>query len=357
VPLEARFPEPEAPDDTWAGEGEALAAWLRRSTLPLARDLRRFYNENLERLPAAAATSITGMLSRGLNRRAFFELLVGRFLQELGAELEYERATPRGSRPDYLARFAQNATYVEAVSPVWNEQAAADERRLAPLAALVKRSAPPGWIISIEHLPELGPNDSKQRLRRSVSELFAQLPDPASVEASESIALSASLQDRSWPDLRLRALPRPGTTGQFLGPGIGYVHDVPYRMRDVVRDKSAQLRGADHPAIVAIDGWWAGTDLDDFDVGLFGHGPGHWDGVFAERRTEPPNIAAVLAFVRVGEIGGDDPVLYEHPRFAGSLPPALTALARRCLEDDAIVSDPASTTDVLEPLNFVSRQP
>jgi hypothetical protein len=101
-------------------KGEGYAAFLARSTLPVARRIRRFVNGNVAKMPPEARLS----LCRGINSNRFhqtnLELILGRTLQELGAhELAYEPMQASGKRPDYLATFADGTVFVDATHPSW----------------------------------------------------------------------------------------------------------------------------------------------------------------------------------------------------------------------------------------------
>src|SRR4051812_28147195 len=92
---------PTSTDDSYANRGEHTLDWLARSTLPRAKECRRFLNDNLALLPE----DMQEALHKALRHRwhsAFFELLVARILQELGAALtaEAENSTT-GRRPDF----------------------------------------------------------------------------------------------------------------------------------------------------------------------------------------------------------------------------------------------------------------
>jgi hypothetical protein len=50
----------------------------------------------------------------------FFELIVARLLQELGASLVSEGSNREGRRPDFTAQFSDGAIIVEAKAPVFN---------------------------------------------------------------------------------------------------------------------------------------------------------------------------------------------------------------------------------------------
>src|SRR5947209_7447095 len=109
-------PEPARPDPTWARRGERRLDWVARSTIPRAAAARRFLNDNLAELP----TQGQQLVYQGLRTRwpsAFFELVVGRTLQVLGADITVEEEQSDGKRIDFSARFPDAMVAVEAVSP------------------------------------------------------------------------------------------------------------------------------------------------------------------------------------------------------------------------------------------------
>jgi len=91
------FPEPSTRDDTYARSCEETLYWLKRSTLPLAVDYRDFLNRNLSMLPKSCREGIYNHLRNERHYQdGFFELIVGRTLQEMGASIECEPATISG---------------------------------------------------------------------------------------------------------------------------------------------------------------------------------------------------------------------------------------------------------------------
>ena len=85
----AWLPEPSRADDTYANQGELLSDWLKRSTVPRAREARRFLNENLAKVPQDHQLG----LYRALHERwhsALSGLIVARTLQLLGGDIEAE---------------------------------------------------------------------------------------------------------------------------------------------------------------------------------------------------------------------------------------------------------------------------
>ena len=118
------FPDPDVRDDTWGADDERPVDWLQRSTLPRAKSIRDALNENLNHFEPHHAESLAEKL-RGNWKAYHFELVVGRWLQELGARVEHE---PPGvgtmKRIDYRATFpTEGAVSVEAVSKEMNQHA------------------------------------------------------------------------------------------------------------------------------------------------------------------------------------------------------------------------------------------
>ena len=147
--------EPAAPDDSEGERGEHTLDWLARSTLPRAAECRRFLNENLAALSLAAQ----GYMRHELRVRwysTFFELIVARCLQELGAAILMEPISAESShRLDCTAQFADTAVLVEAVSPVFNASVGEELKRHAPLLDIVQAHIPEGWHVLVRKLPRL----------------------------------------------------------------------------------------------------------------------------------------------------------------------------------------------------------
>lgn len=114
------FPEPDTPDDTWGEPNERPVDWLARSTLPRAKTIRAALNENLSHFEPKHAASLAKKLRADWESH-YFELLVGRWLQELGAdEVEHEPVGSNGTKIDYRATFRGEVVCVEAVSKRMN---------------------------------------------------------------------------------------------------------------------------------------------------------------------------------------------------------------------------------------------
>lgn len=116
----AYFPEPSVPDPTWGEDDGRPIDWLLRSTLPRAVSIRDALNKNLRRFEAKHASSLAKKLHDDW-KSFWFELVVGRWLQELGAlTVEHEPVGSNDTRIDYCATFADGEVCVEAVSKRMN---------------------------------------------------------------------------------------------------------------------------------------------------------------------------------------------------------------------------------------------
>ncbi len=359
------FPEPACADDTAANRGEPTTDWLGRSTHPRAIAARRFLNENLRALPQEHRAA----LYRALHDRwdsAFFELIVGRTLQVLGAAIEVEPGGASDIRMDFAARFSDGAVAMEAVSPIFGSEVGETAKRRNPLLDIVESESPPDVWVMVSSLPDVGPQDSKKPFRAALRRLLAGAGnvDSAPVGVSEEL---------TGGTLRLTLVKKgPGVPpGRSVGiePALTAWDDTERRVRRAVSSKRRQGREADVPALVAVHATGIASSYEEVDMALFGRDVVtvdrggrligtrfEADGAFAGGGGEP-TWAGALVFLNVGFMGGPDPVLYLHPRFGGRLPGALLALEKRSYDARAggIVVDSPSTAGVMRALNFVSR--
>jgi hypothetical protein len=359
------FPEPARADDTAANRGEPTTDWLGRSTHPRAMAARRFLNENLRALPQEHRAD----LYRALHDRwgsAFFELIVGRTLQVLGAAVKVEPGGASDVRVDFAARFPDGAVAVEAVSPVFGADVGETARRRNPLLDIVESESPPDVWVMVSSLPDIGPQDSRKPFRATVRGLL----DGAWDVGYDMVEVSEELLEGT---LRLKLVKKgPGVPpGRSVGiePALTTWDDTERRIRRAVSRKRRQGRQTDVLALVAVHATGIASSYEEVDTALFGREVAtvdatgrllgtrfEADGAFAGGSGEP-TWAGALVFLNVGFTGGPDPVLYLHPRFGGRLPEALVALERRSYDAraGAIVIKEPSATGVLGALKFVSR--
>jgi len=361
------FPEPSRIDDTYAWRGEDTTDWLRRSTVTRARECRHFLNENFSKLPGEYQT----VLHHALHNRwpsAFFELIVARTLQVLGADIEVEPESEAGTRIDFLAHFPDSTVSVEAVAPVFDADAGETAKRRSSLLDIVESLAPPSWRIMVVELPDLGPSDSRLQFKKTIKELLDTVPPEVTAEPMD---LQSELPSG---EVHLRVLPERGL-GDSGGPvvvahpALTVFDNSEEKIRKAVKRKRRQGRNVGMPAILAVHATGISSELHDFDLALYGREVGFFDtyarqitktefqadGMF-NRSGDEPTFAAVLAFVNVNFPGGPDPVLYLHPRFRGNLPESLLGIETRSYESEikGVIVEPTRRAGFLGQLGFVS---
>src|SRR6266571_7040354 len=98
------FPEPTTADESTGPWDETAVEWLRRSTAPNAKGIRRFLNQNLAHFPQERAWNLVQKLTWDF-QSYLFEIIVGRYLQVLGADVQPEPRGTNGTHIDYRAAF------------------------------------------------------------------------------------------------------------------------------------------------------------------------------------------------------------------------------------------------------------
>jgi hypothetical protein len=332
------FPDPEADDPTDDRPGESRGSWLGRSTSSWAVEVRAFYNRNLAALPPSIAQVLCREIHVDRSLAKHFELIVGRFLQVLGAiGLEYELEGSEGSRVDWRAQFKDGSISVEATLPLINAAVGQTMKARQAAVSMAVREAPPGWLVWVRHVPAIGPNESLQPFRRLLRESYRSVP-PATAKSQFLISerlhgerLEISLTGKQDPTA-------PSSWGG--GTAVAFRDDTSNVVAKAIEGKRRQARGAAKPVLIALcaDGHGV-SDVEQFDRALLGHLDWPADG--GELRFEPdgafraspagkePTFAGALVFANLGMLGGSDPILYLHPRYRGLMPAAISGLRRR----------------------------
>jgi hypothetical protein len=372
--VEVWFPRSKKPDPTYARTDEGTVSWLRRSTLPLADDCREFLNRNLSVLPEGCAEGIFKHLRHEKHYRdGFFELVVARTLQELGADIECEPENPIDrSRVDYAATFPDGVVFVEAVSPVLDKELGAILEGQVPLRQLIEDNVPPGWAADVRELPNVGPDESKRHIKGF---LQREMDIPPPTDDDEEVEIRESFEQGA---LRVILFPqsRHGLSADtkiaMYNPGGYWPNDQAVLPRAVKR-KYKQLSNLDGTSLVALNMTSTTASREDLDRALFGTSVTQRDrygnevrryrksdGLF-EGGAGEPTISGVLAFPEVGFLRCSDPVLWVHPRFEGAFPRALDGLETRHAPyapnvDPTVIIRPAKKTNLLGNLGFVEKR-
>jgi len=372
--VEAWFPRPEKPDPTYARSDEWTVSWLRRSTLPLADDCREFLNRNLSLLPDDCSDGIFNHLRHQQHHRdGFFELVVARTLQELGADIECEPENPIDrSRVDYAATFPEGVVFVEAVSPELDKELGAILERESPLTQLIKDNVPPGWAADVKELPNVGPDESRRQIKALLQRKMNISPP---TRDDDEVEVRGSFEQG---DLRVILFPQ-SRHGLSADTKIAASNLIEYFPNDhaallgALQRKYRQLRNLDGTCLVALNMFSTTASRDDLDRALFGTSVTQFDrhmnevrqyrksdGLFAGGEGEP-TILGVLAFPKVGFLRCDDPVLWVHPRFEGMFPQALNDLETRHAPyapdvDPTVIIRQAKKTNLLANLGYVEKR-
>lgn len=362
------FPEPPAVDDTFGRRGESLISWIGRATVPRARETRRFFNENLAFLPEDFQRYLHHTLNQEQQfQSTLFELVVARTLQILGATIEAEPESAAGTRIDFEARFPDGALSVEAIAPVFMGHLGDTMRDRNPLLDIIQDLVPEGWTAWVSEVPGIGPADSKRDFKTAVETMLRDIPPP-----TDDAGMRTYSREIDAGTITIELYPKR-TEGSSIGvePSLTWLgSDGVERIRHAVKVKRRQARNAELPTLLAI-GVPAGiarTDLEDFDRALYGERivimgmnrqivaeEFRTTGIFAQDRQKPSTYAGVLAFPLVAVNRVDDPVLYHHPRFDGTLPGSLLTLEQHSLRryPPSIVVQPAQRDDLLADLHIV----
>jgi hypothetical protein len=262
------FPEPET-DDQSVRRGEDMLAFLGRSTLDHAVELRLFANTNLRLLPPDVARALCKALHGEYFRPSLFELVVARTLQVIGArELIYEAEAQTGRHPDLRATFDDGALIVDATVPEFDADIVKANAAHQPLIQIIEDLIPAGWTFFVEHLPRIGPNDPQREFKAALRAEFAKLPASSEGIAPLSYALVAQ-HPQGEIRLLLGARPADWQHAYAGGPASAAWGDTDARVGKALRRKRSQLRGGDAPAVVAIAGGM-GESIEDIDIALFG---------------------------------------------------------------------------------------
>lgn len=347
---EGCFPEPATDDQRIRREDEQ--AFLARSTRDVAIEMRRFLNANLRLLPSEVGRALCRALHGVYFRPSFFELVVARTVQVLGARaLSYEAEAQTGSHPDLRATFADGALIVDATVPEFDAEIAKTHAAHQPLIDIIEELIPAGWTFFVERVPRIGPTDSQREFKSALRAAFATLPASSEGIAPLSYPLVAA-HPQGEIRLLLGARPAHWERAYSGGPASAAWGDTDSRVEKALRRKRSQLRGGDAPALIAIAGGM-GERIEDFDIALFGRTWERQDrgrvvetgfrpsGIWGKLQGGESVLAGVLVFCHWQWTLGDDPVLYVNPRFGGSLPRALEVLHRREFREGSIASTAA----------------
>lgn len=357
------FPEPKTPDLTAPDWDENPVAYYRRSTTPEAAAVRDFLNRTLTHFPDKHARSLVGKLRQDW-QSFFFEIVVGRYLQVLGADIVPNAPGHNGTDVDYRATFPDGITIsVECVSKKFNHDAQLEAKRHGNMTTMLDAVGPTNWVAIFHKMPAANSADEFQPYVDASARFYTTLPEPLA---------EGPRHEFHWEgehgEISIEAMPFPqGTMANHIGVGVGWMDDSIERLRKALIDshKRKQARGAMPPVFLAIDGQsMFGPDGDDFEQALFGSTVEHRgfdhnkvvghsfrpEGMLVRDKEVP--FAGVIAFLGMSMVGAGDPLLYLNPYKRWDLPAALAAHETRVWVS-VVETTPAKREPVIGSIGFV----
>lgn len=329
--------EPQEIDDTYCKRGESTLQWLQRSTIQRAVSSREFLNANLQNIPNLYRNELINRFSTDWDS-TLFELIVARYLQELGAVLVYQENLEGGKRPDFTTFFPEGTIIVEAINPVINHEVGVKEKIQKPLLNYIESKETPGWIVCVSQLPKIGPNDSKKKFKIAIDEIFSELK---SITNKNEVEFSRII---SQGEINIHFYKTSRNYNRIaIEPAIAVFDNTCTRIEHAFDKKRKQVRNSQYPVILAINAGGILSEYEDFDKVLFGHTTDIFDkemrlieeskfiedGLFTKVKNKKPTYAGVLAFVQTGLFSRTPPILYRNPRFKENLPNSLLQLEQR----------------------------
>lgn len=259
------FPRPKADNPRLYNHTESPFQWLQESTHQRATAAREFMNRQLTLLPEWLSSRISTDLADKW-RGSFFEMIVARLFQELGASLEEPTPNAEGRLADTVADFRGQRLTVEATAIDTNPGLTDDRIRDTQLFPLFDELLPTTWSVMLYELPSLSHSDSKKGLKKLLRRV---LP-------SESPGSEYDFRDvqEVLPEGRLdfTLIPdRPRGTGAVAGGPIYMIgSEIDRRIRKTVRRKRSQIRSEENPVVLAVCLNGSPGRMEDFELALFG---------------------------------------------------------------------------------------
>ena len=356
--------EPVVLDDSPSNSNEHPLDWLYRCTNAKAKECRRFLNECLGKFP----TNIQDKFKHNLKVRwapTYFELIVARFLQELGAEIEFEIENKEGRNPDFLAKFDYGDIVVEAKAPTFNKSAFDSQVHQIPLLELIEANIPDGLAAVVWEVPNILPSDSKKEFKKVIEQIFCSL---------SSMSLPIELTKATSQGLiRIQFFCYPTVGRKILAePPLSLWDDSEKRIKSVIKKKRSQVRSSNVPVLLALCASFL-NDKEDFDIALLGHSYERLgihgevietgfspNGIFSPIGNNPPTFSGALVFLNFASfVPCSMPILYRHPRFSGKLPRVFEMLELRTYDQEQKILkvEEAKLNDIIEKIGFVNPSP
>lgn len=263
------FQEPTSASTAPAGRAETAAAWLSRSTTPLAVSSRLLLN-NWASLPGAADGDVLARLRRrddGQFRAAFLELYL--FAAFARANWPCERLTGTGKTPDFRVVGPDGPMYVEATTAGPPREETEGERRKGLLLDAVDALSCDGFTLAVAVAAVGTKSLPAGRVRRELSDWLAGLdPDavfaavaaaPTDAESDEEAGYPVHVTAREGWDVEWTAYPlRRESRGrqrrlidcERMPEAVAIEDEKP--LRNALRHKAGRYGRLDGPYLVVV---------------------------------------------------------------------------------------------------------
>ena len=322
------FSEPTPENPTLLKNGQACFDWVSTSTHPKAMVARSFLNFNLNCLPLEAQRILYSKLKTHW-QSTFFEIVVGRTLQALGAKIVFEQEIPSRRTPDFHAEFKNQTVIVEAVSPQINQKDIKQQSKsVERLEGFIEAHTPQGYSVLIGALPDVSGNSSLKPYKEILIKLLNE-------DISEERFHHELTKETELGLFDLNLIRRePGEPVIIGRPGATYFSNAVMTIQAVLKKKKKQVQGSDHLRVLAIHGDSQCT-TSEMDQALFGQKVEHAtqevefiaNGKFGTTNT----FDGVLFFEQIGYSCPNEPILYRHPHLTRYIPQELESLRQRIL--------------------------
>ena len=174
-----------------------------------------------------------------------FEIIVGRYLQVLGADVEPEPRGKNGTHIDYQATFSDGVVVsVECFSKRFNQAARDTIEREGKMSQMLDEVGPVHWAIDVQQLPKAKSALEFEPYVKQAQIFYSTLPAPTDGDQRVHFAWEGEVGT-----MELEALPFPsGTKANHIGPVVTWMDDSIQRLQYALKDgrKRRQALGRGH---------------------------------------------------------------------------------------------------------------
>jgi hypothetical protein len=257
------FPEPAAVDEAPQGWSESIAAYLGRSTSPIAIESRAWLTQRLAFAPESSHVDLVQRLRASDDRQhlsACWEIGLAAFLVEHGFQLEpHPTISGTTRRPDWLVTATNAARfYLEATTAACSDAEFAAERRRGQLYDALNKVSSPNHFLNVRVDAEGTATPAGRRLKAQTARALGGW-NPDELDDLDLDAMpETTVVDAGWA-ASLRPIPKdPRVRGQHSGRAIGLIGPIPLvdptpLIREALEGKAEAYGDLDAPFLIAVN--------------------------------------------------------------------------------------------------------